>query len=63
MAFSTLETAPILNPSLTTIKQPAFDIGKTAAEILFKGIDKSNFDHSRELVILPSYELKEIRPV
>lgn len=40
VAFSTLETAPILNPSLTTIAQPAFDIGKNAAEILFNLIDK-----------------------
>lgn len=54
IAFSTLETAPILNPPLTTIKQPAFEIGKTAAEILFKGIEKSNFDHAKECVILSS---------
>ncbi|MBI1343106.1 MAG: substrate-binding domain-containing protein [Terrimonas sp.] len=54
IAFSTLETAPILNPSLTTITQPAFEIGKTAAEILFKGIEKKNFDLKGEKIILPS---------
>jgi LacI family transcriptional regulator len=40
VAFSTLETAPILNPSLTTITQPAFEIGKSAAELLFTMIEK-----------------------
>ena len=41
VAFSTVETAPILNPSLTTIVQPAFEIGKTAAELLFKKIENN----------------------
>ena len=54
LAFSTLETAPILNPSLTTITQPAFEIGKTAAEILFKGIEKKNYDITKELAVIPS---------
>jgi len=54
VAFSTLETAPILSPPLTTIKQPAFDIGKTAAEILFKAIEKKNYDIAAEKIILPS---------
>ncbi len=54
LAFSTVETAPILNPSLTTITQPAFDIGKTAAEILFKGIEKPSFDIKSETIYLPS---------
>jgi LacI family transcriptional regulator len=54
VAFSTVETAPILNPSLTTIVQPAFDIGKTAAEILFKKIEKREKMLTEEIVILPS---------
>lgn len=54
LVFSTLETAPILNPPLTTIRQPAFEMGKTAAELLFKGIEKNKFDLSREVVTLPS---------
>ena len=54
IAFSTLETAGILNPSLSTITQPAFDIGKTAATLLFKGIEKSNFDLANEKIIIPS---------
>lgn len=54
VAFSTVETAPILNPSLTTIVQPAFDIGKTAAELLFKRIEKKRNIPFDETVILPS---------
>jgi LacI family transcriptional regulator len=54
IAFSNLETAPILNPSLTTITQPAFEIGKSAATLLFNGIEKRHFDLSRERMIIPS---------
>lgn len=55
IAFSTLETAPILNPSLTTITQPAFEIGKTAAEVLFTMIEKKKHNITADTVItLPS---------
>jgi len=40
ISFSNLRTADLLNPSLTTITQPAFDIGKEAAIILFKYLAK-----------------------
>ncbi|MEO6843836.1 MAG: LacI family DNA-binding transcriptional regulator [Ginsengibacter sp.] len=54
VAFSTLETAPILNPPLTTIVQPAFDIGKTATELLFKEIEKKECKIADQIIILPS---------
>ncbi len=55
IAFSTLETASILNPSLTTISQPAFDIGKNAAEILFAMIEKKrHIVQDDYTLILPS---------
>ena len=54
LAFSSMETASILNPPLTTITQPAFEIGKTAAERLFKEIEKKSFYLSDEIIILPS---------
>jgi LacI family transcriptional regulator len=40
IGFSNLYTAGLLNPSLTTITQPAYNIGKEAANILFKLIEK-----------------------
>jgi len=55
VAFSTLETAPILNPSLTTITQPAFEIGKTAAEVLFTMIEKKKHNITADtMMVLPS---------
>jgi LacI family transcriptional regulator len=54
LVFSTLETAPILDPPLTTITQPAFEIGRTAAELLFKGIEKKKYNLADETITLPS---------
>ena len=54
VCFSNLETAAILNPSLTTITQPAFEIGKAAATILFKALGNPNFSIVKEDVIIPS---------
>lgn len=36
ISFSNLQTATILNPSLTTITQPAYDIGREPASVLFQ---------------------------
>jgi LacI family transcriptional regulator len=54
ISFTNLQTAAILNPPLTTIMQPAFEMGKTAATLLFKGIEKKNFDLASEKIVLPS---------
>lgn len=54
IAFASFETAPILNPSLTTIVQPAFEIGQAAATLLFKGIEKTGFDLKNEKLVIPS---------
>ncbi|MDB5270805.1 MAG: transcriptional regulator, LacI family [Hymenobacter sp.] len=40
IGFSNMETASLLAPSLTTITQPAYAIGKEAARILFQAIIK-----------------------
>lgn len=44
ISFSNLSTAALLSPSLSTITQPAFEIGKEAAGFLFKILDKKPFD-------------------
>ncbi|HVK47817.1 MAG TPA: LacI family DNA-binding transcriptional regulator [Pseudobacter sp.] len=54
LGFSNLETAAWLNPSLTTITQPAFDIGKEAAALLFKTIEKKSMNFSDERLVLNS---------
>lgn len=54
ISFSNLETASLLNPSLTTITQPAFEIGKEAARVLFKGLDKHKTFLLNKSIILDS---------
>lgn len=51
ISFSNLNTAPLLNPSLTTITQPAFEMGKEAAAILFRILDKKHFDQNENIVL------------
>lgn len=54
ISFSNLQTADYLNPSLTTITQPAFEIGKEAASILFKAIEKKMFQLKNENIVFKS---------
>jgi LacI family transcriptional regulator len=54
IAFSNLQTASLLNPPLTTITQPAFDIGREAARILFNALNKKIPSASPENIILKS---------
>ncbi|SEO35701.1 LacI family DNA-binding transcriptional regulator [Mucilaginibacter sp. OK283] len=51
ISFSNLKTAPLLNPSLSTITQPAFEMGKEAANILFKILNKKYFEPNETLVL------------
>lgn len=53
-SFSNLPVAHILNPPLTTIMQPAFEMGKMAATVLFKGIEKKPVSIHTENIVLPS---------
>lgn len=54
ICFSNLATAALLNPSLSTITQPAYEIGKKAAEVLFKYLDKNKTYIPNENIILQS---------
>lgn len=54
IGFTNLPAAALLQPALSTINQPAFEIGRTAASILFKGIEKSTFNLAAEQLIIPS---------
>ncbi len=52
MSFSNLQTAAILNPSLTTITQPAYDIGREAAAVLFQLMEhKGSATHMGDVVL------------
>jgi LacI family transcriptional regulator len=54
ICFSNLRTAPLLNPSLTTITQPAFQMGAEAATVLFKYLEKKRPVIQNENIILKS---------
>lgn len=54
ISFSNLQPAAFLNPSLTTITQPAFEIGREAASILFKLIEKKGHNFLLEKAVLKS---------
>lgn len=54
ISFSNLQTAAFLNPSLTTITQPAYEIGKEAASILFKALDKKMYQLKKENIVFKS---------
>jgi LacI family transcriptional regulator len=58
ISFSNLRTAPLLNPSLTTITQPAFEMGKQAAAILFKHLAKKRTLISNENIVIKSDLIK-----
>ena len=50
IGFSNLEAAALLDPPLSTITQPAYDIGREAAKILLRAVEKKK-------PILPSQSL------
>jgi len=54
ICFSNSQTAAFLNPSLTTITQPAYEMGREAATILFKLVEKKRHHFLSENTILNS---------
>ncbi|MGY3054179.1 LacI family transcriptional regulator [Pedobacter sp. UYEF25] len=54
ISFSSLEIAPLLNPSLTSITQPAIEIGETAANLLFEMLDGEADSLKPKQVVLKS---------
>lgn len=54
ISFSNQASADILDPSLTTITQPAFEMGSKAAAILFKVLEKNNIILKNESTVIPS---------
>lgn len=54
ISFTNLQAALILTPTLTTVTQPAFEMGKAAAAVLFKSLEKTNYTLDKEVTIIPS---------
>jgi len=58
IGFSSLEIAPLLNPSLTTVTQPATKIGIEAANLLFKMLEAPESIDPNEEIVLNSKLIK-----
>jgi LacI family transcriptional regulator len=54
IGFSNLPSAMLLNPSLTTITQPAFEMGKEAASLLFRELGGKAGAKQKQLLVIPS---------
>lgn len=54
IGFSNLGVAALLDPALTTITQPAYEIGKEAAKILLRAIEKKKAILPSQSVVLKS---------
>ena len=55
IGFSNLSATALFDPPLSTIVQPAHDIGLESANILFKIIDKKKLLSSEKKIVLPSH--------
>jgi LacI family transcriptional regulator len=54
ISFSNLQAAALFHPAMSTIIQPAYDIGREAANILFKIIEKKIVMPYEKKLVLPS---------
>jgi len=52
VGFSNLESVSLFNPPLTTITQPAHDIGRAAARILLRAVEKKRPILASQSVVL-----------
>lgn len=58
LSFTNLQSVNIFNPSLTTITQPAFEMGRYAASVLFKALTFTDINMIDESIVLPSELIK-----
>lgn len=54
VAFSSLEIAPLLNPSLSVVKQPALKMGEQAAQLLLQQLDNDSTPIEAHEIVLQS---------
>lgn len=58
VCFSNQSNVNILNPPLTTVTQPAFEMGKAAATLLFQALTRRNFNLATEQLVIGSRLIK-----
>ena len=52
IGMTNMRTAALLNPSLSTLSQPAFDMGREAATLLLKMIEKKSYAAANDIIVL-----------
>lgn len=52
IGFDDSDWAQIVEPPLTTISQPVYDLGSTAAEMLIKNIENNNYEKEKLIITL-----------
>jgi LacI family transcriptional regulator len=51
ISFSSLGIAPLLSPALSTITQPAYEMGIKAATLLFEALEQKTSNLKRHIVL------------
>jgi LacI family transcriptional regulator len=59
VGFDDIESAAYQNPSLTTVRQPLREMGRAAAEILLKRINRPSSELHDEHVVEPELVVRE----
>ena len=54
ISFSSLQIAPLLCPALSTITQPAYEMGIKAAKLLFEELENKEVDAAKKHIVLES---------
>ena len=54
IGFSNLDLTELLSPSLSVVRQPAFEMGRIAAELLIKMIEAKRATTDFETIMLPA---------
>ena len=52
IGMNNLRTAALLNPSLSTLSQPAFEMGRESASLLIKMIEKKSYAAANDIIVL-----------
>jgi len=53
VGFDDIETAQLTNPSLTTVRQPAYEMGKKASEMLINILNDENINIEEVITFKP----------
>jgi len=59
VGFDDIQSAAYSTPSLTTVRQPLFEMGKRGAQVLLQRIAKREADYPSEIVMAPELVVRE----